>query len=370
MNIQGKHWRSIWLEMGGESVAVIDQTKLPHSLKIRSLKTFKDVVKAISKMVVRGAPLIGITGAYGLMLALIDDPSDRSLEKASMELISTRPTAINLKFSIQRVLTRVMPLPLDQRADAARLEAELILNEEINMCKSIGDHGLKIIRKIFSDRPAKLKNEPINIMTHCNAGWLATGDWGTALAPIYKAHRLGMNIHVWVNETRPRNQGANLTTFELSCERIPNTLIVDNAGGYLMQKGKVDVIFVGADRITMTGDVCNKIGTYLKALAASDNKIPFYVAAPFTTIDWDISKGLKEIPIEERSQEEVTYVQGKLFPYVVSKVGICSSKVVAFNPAFDITPAHLISGLITERGIACPSKDGLKELYPDHKLSI
>ena len=363
MNINGKAWRTIWLENDGESIGVIDQTKLPHLFQTLSLKSYRDVSKAIKSMVVRGAPLIGVAGAYGVMLALRDNPSDQSLETASCDLLETRPTAINLQWAIQRVSQRVFNLPLNQRAKEAKLEAELIANEDINMCHSIGRNGVIILRDIALKKKSYPKS-PINILTHCNAGWLGTVDWGTALAPIYKAYRSGMNIHVWVDETRPRNQGSNLTAYELACEGVPHTLIVDNAGGHLMQSGQVDAVFVGSDRITRSGDVCNKIGTYLKALASNDNNLPFYVAAPYSTIDWTVNNGLETIPIEYRSPKEVTHVLGKDSRTEISEVQICNDLTNVINPAFDVTPSRLVSAIITERGIAFPKEKGLNQLYP------
>ena len=311
MNIDGKAWRTIWLESDGRSVGVIDQTLLPHRFTTRTLRNCDEAAEAISTMVVRGAPLIGVTGAYGLMLALQEDPSDAALQTAFDQLNATRPTAVNLRWALERVRDRLLPLPPEQRAEAAKREAARIADEDVAMCAAIGDHGLAIFQQLAAARPVERRDEPFNVLTHCNAGWLATVDWGTALAPIYKAHRAGLNIHVWVDETRPRNQGASLTAYELGREGVP-TVIVDNAGGHLMQHGLVDAVIVGTDRTTRRGDVCNKIGTYLKALAAHDNQVPFYVPAlPASTIDWTLGDGVAEVSIEARSAQEVTQIQGR-----------------------------------------------------------
>jgi methylthioribose-1-phosphate isomerase len=370
MNIGGQHWRTIWPEQGGCSVGVIDQTQLPHRFTTRTLVTCDEAADAISTMVVRGAPLIGVTGAYGLMLALQVDPSDRALVAAFEQLNATRPTAINLRWALERVRDRVAPLPPVARAEAARMEAAAIADEDVAMCEAIGDHGLQLFQRLAAARPPELQQQPFNVLTHCNAGWLATVDWGTALAPIYKAHRAGLNIHVWVDETRPRNQGASLTAWELGREGVPHTVIVDNAGGHLMQHGQVDAVIVGTDRTTRRGDVCNKIGTYLKALAAHDNGVPFYVALPASTIDWTIDDGVTEIPIEARSSEEVTAIQGRVLSSAevsaegrLATVQLTPDGSPGFNPAFDVTPARLVSALITDRGIAEASASGLERLY-------
>ena len=379
MNIDGKAWRTIWLEAGGRSLAVIDQTQLPHTFITRSLTSLDQAAEAIATMVVRGAPLIGVTGAYGLMLALQADPSDGSLAAAFTQLLATRPTAVNLQWALERVRQRVLPLPPAERALAAQQEAGAIAEEDVLMCEAIGDHGLRLFQELAARRPAHRQNEPFNVLTHCNAGWLATVDWGTALAPIYKAHRAGMTVHVWVDETRPRNQGASLTAFELGREGVPHTVIVDNAGGHLMQHGQVDAVIVGTDRTTRSGDVCNKIGTYLKALAAHDNGVPFYVALPASTIDWSISDGVAEIPIEARSEREVTHIQGLVSPAdgaargdsprgdarsgALTQVQLTPTGSQGFNPAFDVTPARLVTALITERGVVSASEEGLKQLY-------
>ncbi|MEB3270725.1 MAG: S-methyl-5-thioribose-1-phosphate isomerase [Synechococcus sp.] len=373
MNIDGKAWRTIGLEQGGEAVWVIDQTLLPHRLQIRRLDCLEAAAAAIRTMVVRGAPLIGVTGAYGLMLALQADPSDAALQTAFEQLHATRPTAVNLRWALERLRERVLPLPPNQRAAAAQAEATAIAEEDVAMCEAIGTHGLRIFQQLAAQRPAARQDQPFQVLTHCNAGWLATVDWGTALAPIYKAHRAGMNIHVWVDETRPRNQGASLTAYELGKEGVPHTVIVDNAGGHLMQHGRVDAVIVGSDRTTRRGDVCNKIGTYLKALAAHDNGVPFYVALPASTIDWSLDDGVAGIPIEARSAAEVTQIQGLLLgggaEGTIASVQLSPTGSAAFNPAFDVTPARLVTALISERGVAPASEAGLRGLYGDSLLS-
>ena len=363
MNIDGRAWRTIWLEEGGRSVGVIDQTLLPHQFKTRSLARWEEAAEAIATMVVRGAPLIGVTGAYGLMLALRADPGDGSLEEAFAGLNATRPTAINLRWALERVWRRVQPLPLAERAAAAAAEAAAIAAEDVAMCEAIGNHGLGLFQQLAAARPAERQGQPFQVLTHCNAGWLATVDWGTALAPIYKAHRAGLPLHVWVDETRPRNQGASLTAYELAREGVPHTVIVDNAGGHLMQHGQVDVVIVGSDRTTRSGDVCNKIGTYLKALAARDNAVPFVVALPASTIDWSIADGVAEIPIEARAAREVTHIPGRGPDGAITSVQLTPDGSAAFNPAFDVTPARLVTALITERGVTPATEEGLRALY-------
>ena len=367
MNIDGQAWRTIGLEPDGRSVWVIDQTQLPHHFCTRTLTSCDQAASAISTMVVRGAPLIGVTGAYGLMLALQVDPSDASLAAAFDQLNATRPTAVNLRWALERVRDRVIPLPLDERASAAKEEAGLIADEDVAMCSTIGDHGFALFQQLAAARPSARDDKPFQVLTHCNAGWLATVDWGTALAPIYKAHRAGLNVHVWVDETRPRNQGASLTAYELACEGVPHTVIVDNAGGHLMQHGEVDAVIVGTDRTTRRGDVCNKIGTYLKALAAHDNNVPFYVALPASTIDWSLADGVAEIPIEARSAAEVTAIQGRVLSGSaageLAQVQLTPDGSDGFNPAFDVTPARLVTALITDRGVADASERGLQGLY-------
>ena len=367
MNIDGKAWRTIWLEPGArpgaDAIGVIDQTLLPHRFTTRRLSSCDEAAEAIRTMVVRGAPLIGVTGAYGLMLALQADPSDAALAAAFDQLNATRPTAVNLRWALERVRARVTPLPPAERAEAARAEAAVIADEDVAMCEAIGDHGLRIFQELAAKRPAERQGQPFNVLTHCNAGWIATVDWGTALAPIYKAHRAGLRIHVWVDETRPRNQGASLTAWELGREGVPHTVIVDNAGGHLMQHGLVDAVIVGTDRTTRCGDVCNKIGTYLKALAARDNGVPFYVALPASTIDWTIGDGVAGIPIEARSAVEVTHIQGRGDDGAISSVQLTPDGSPGFNPAFDVTPARLVTALITEQGVAEASEAGLLGLY-------
>jgi methylthioribose-1-phosphate isomerase len=333
----------------------------------RTIATVGEAADAIGTMVVRGAPLIGVTGAYGLMLALQVDPSDDALAAAFDQLLVTRPTAVNLRWALERVHARVVGLPAAERAAEARREADAIADEDVAMCEAIGLHGLRLLQDLAQARPEARRNEPLRLLTHCNAGWLATVDWGTALAPIYKAHRAGLDLHVWVDETRPRNQGASLTAFELAREGVPHAVIADNAGGHLMQHGLVDAVIVGSDRTTRSGDVCNKIGTYLKALAACDNQVPFYVALPASTIDWSLEDGLASIPIEARGEREVTHIQGWSEPGhgdgEAIRVRLVPEGTPAFNPAFDVTPARLVTALITERGVAPASEAGLRALY-------
>jgi methylthioribose-1-phosphate isomerase len=362
MNVGDKHYHTIWLNEDGRSVDIIDQRWLPHEFRIVTLKTVSDVATAIRDMWVRGAPLIGVTAAYGVAIAMTDDASDANLEHVWHELNETRPTAINLRWALNEMKRLLSPLAPSERAAAAYARAAEIAKEDVELNRSIGRHGLEVIRKIAS---TKKPGEPVNILTHCNAGWLATVDYGTATAPIYLATEEGIPVHVYVDETRPRNQGAQLTAWEMNVHGVPHTLIVDNAGGHLMQHGAIDMVIVGTDRTTANGDVCNKIGTYLKALAAKDNGIPFYVALPSPTIDWTVKDGVKEIPIEERSSHEVSFVQGKLADGTVVQVRISPEGSPAGNPAFDVTPARLVTGLITERGIAEASPDGLKALFPE-----
>ena len=355
MRIQGKEYRTIWYE--DKIVKIIDQTKLPHQFIIKDLKTVKDAIDAIKLMEVRGAPLIGATAAYGIVLAINENNSQEFLTKSTEELIKSRPTAINLKWAVDRMMKKLSGINSDQILDIALKEAKEICDEDEKFCENIGINGLRIIEEIYNK-----KKSTVNILTHCNAGWLATINWGTATSPIYHAHKKGIPVHVWVDETRPRNQGANLTSYELNEEEIPNTIIADNTGGILMQRGEVDMCIVGTDRTLSNGDVCNKIGTYLKALAAHDNKVPFYVALPSSTIDWDI-KDAKDIPIEERNSEELSHVEGVDENNEVKKVLIYPKKSKAMNLAFDVTPARYVSGLITEKGICEASTDGLKNLF-------
>lgn len=366
MRIEGQHYRSIWLEEKTGRLEIIDQTTLPHHLEIRTLRDVASTAEAIRTMRVRGAPLIGATAAHGLALALAEDQSLAALDRAGELLLETRPTAVNLPWAIDRVVESVRHCAPNQRAERARREAILICEEDVSACESIGDHGFSLLRDL-SDQRAAAGNEvcpeaPLQILTHCNAGWLATVDWGTALSPIYKAHEAGIPIHVWVGETRPRNQGASLTAFELREMGVPHTVIVDNAGGHLMQRGQVDAVIVGSDRTTATGDVCNKIGTYLKALAARDNGIPFYVALPLSTVDWSLSDGLAEIPIEERDAAEVREMKGRTSAGEIETVELFSSESPVANPAFDVTPAHFVTALITERGVCEANAAGLASL--------
>jgi methylthioribose-1-phosphate isomerase len=355
MKIDGKSYRTIWFE--NNIVKIIDQTKLPHQFVIKDLKTVQDSINAIKTMEVRGAPLIGATAAYGLVLSILEKNDLSYLKKSSENLISSRPTAINLKWAVDRMMKKLSGVNSNEILKIASDEAKVIVEEDVNFCKNIGLNGLKIIEEI-----ALKKKDVVNILTHCNAGWLATIDWGTATSPIYHAHKKGIKVHVWVDETRPRNQGANLTSYELNEEGIPNTIIADNTGGILMQRGQVDMCIVGTDRTLSNGDVCNKIGTYLKALAAKDNNIPFYVALPSSTIDWNI-KDHKKIPIEERNAEELSYVEGLDKDNKLQKVLIYPQKSKAINLAFDVTPAKYVTGLITEKGVCEASEQGLKELF-------
>ncbi len=355
MKIEGKEYRTIWFE--NNIVKIIDQTKLPHKFVIKDLKTVKDAINSIKIMEVRGAPLIGATAAYGLVLAIIENNDQSFLKKTSEELVNSRPTAINLKWAVDRMMKKLSGVNSNEIFNIALNEAKEICEEDVKFCENIGINGLKIIEEIYNK-----KKGTVNILTHCNAGWLATINWGTATSPIYHAHKKGIPVHVWVDETRPRNQGANLTSYELNEEEVPNTVIADNTGGILMQRGEVDMCIVGTDRTLSTGDVANKIGTYLKALAAYDNKVPFYVALPSSTIDWNI-KDFKDIPIEERNSEELSHVEGLDENNNIKKVLIYPKKSKAMNLAFDITPAKYISGLITEKGICDASEEGLGKLF-------
>ncbi len=362
MKIDGTAYRTIWPGRDGRSVGIIDQTKLPHKFTTLTLCTREQAAHAIRSMQVRGAPLIGVTAAYGLALAMHADASDKGMACAIEDLSSQRPTAVNLHWALEEVRRSLAGLPVADRAAAAFRRAGEIADEDVETCRRIGVHGLSLIRSIAARKPA---GEPVNILTHCNAGWIACVDWGTATAPIYMAHDAGIPVHVWVDETRPRNQGAALTAFELAAHGVPHTIIVDNAGGHYMQRGRVDLCIVGTDRVTANGDVANKIGTYLKALAARDNGVPFYVALPYTTIDWPTTDG-RSIAIEERSAEEVLTVTGRLPDGSVATVAIAAPGSVAANPAFDVTPARLVTGLVTERGICDASREGLIGLYPEH----
>jgi len=362
MNIDGKPYRTIWLNQDGHTVEIIDQTKLPHVFETATLGTLENAAKAISTMQVRGAPLIGATAAYGVALALRSDASEEALDRACAVLVATRPTAINLRWALEEMRHAVRNQPRDQRVAVAYARAAEICDQDVETNRRIGEHGLGLIRA----HAEKKGGATVNILTHCNAGWLATVDWGTALAPIYHAHDEGIKVHVWVDETRPRNQGASLTAFELGAHGVPHTLIADNTGGHLMQNKLVDLCIVGTDRTTATGDVANKIGTYLKALAARDNHVPFFVALPGTTIDWTLTDG-SAIPIEERGGDEVTRMTGRLPDGSIATVEIAPKGTQAANYGFDVTPARLVTGFITERGVAPATPNALVTLYPEHR---
>jgi methylthioribose-1-phosphate isomerase len=362
VKVDGRPYRTIWLNEDGLSVDVIDQRWLPHEFKVATLRNVAEAATAIRDMWVRGAPLIGATAAYGLALGMREDPSDAGLDAAYDKLVVTRPTAINLRWALDAGRKHLAPLTPKARVAAAYLDAKRVADEDVEINRAIGAHGLDILRRLSA---GKKPGEPINILTHCNAGWLATVDYGTATAPIYMGMEAGLSVHVYVDETRPRNQGASLTAWELNRHGAPYTLIADNAGGHLMQHGMIDMVIVGTDRTTADGDVCNKIGTYLKALAARDNSVPFYVALPSPTIDWTVRDGVKEIPIEERSADEVNFMQGRGDDGSIVRVRIAPEGGQAANPAFDVTPARLVTGLITERGLAEASPQGLKALFPE-----
>ena len=364
MRIDGVPYRSIWVDTDdGWSTRIIDQTKLPWELAIVRLTDVGQAAHAIRSMQVRGAPLIGAAAAYGLCLGLRHDPSSAALERDAALLAATRPTAVNLRWALERMLTRLRNTPAADRARVAYAEAAAIADEDVAQNAAIGRHGLPLIERATAGKPG----ERVNILTHCNAGWLATVDWGTALAPIYMAHDAGVDLHVWVDETRPRNQGAALTAWELGSHGIAHTVIADNAGGHLMQRGDVDLVIVGTDRVTRGGDVANKIGTYLKALAANDNRVPFWVALPSTTIDWTVSDGIADIPIEQRGAAEVTDVTGRTADGAIATVRIAPINSAAANPAFDVTPARLVTGLITNRGRCAATAEGLLSLFPERR---
>ncbi len=363
MKINGKHQRTVWVAKDGWTVEILDQTKLPFEIEVIQLNSMKLAATAIREMWVRGAPLIGAVAAYGMALGMTEDAGDEHLQTCYDVLIETRPTAINLKWALDRTYAQLKKIPSELRKDAAyRLAAE-IADEDVKLCESIGDHGLEIIKQIAANKPA---GSTVNVLTHCNAGWLATVDWGTAISPIYKAHEAGIKVHVWVDETRPRNQGL-LTAFELGSHGVPHTLIADNAGGHLMQHGEVDLCIVGTDRTTAKGDVCNKIGTYLKALAAYDNNIPFYVALPSPTIDWTVYDGVKEIPIEQRTGDEQSHVYGIDPTGKRSWVNTAPAGTECGNYAFDVTPAKYVTGLITERGVCAATEEALEDMFADLK---
>ena len=365
MKIDGTAYRTIWVNEDGWSVSIIDQTCLPHALEIVTISDLDAAARAISTMQVRGAPLIGATAAYGLCLAMRRDPSDTALAAAYDSLLATRPTAINLRWALDDMRAVLTDTPPERRMEAAYRRAAEICDDDIAINSAIGDHGLALISRIANDKQARGADGPVNVLTHCNAGWLATVDWGTATAAVYKAHDRGIPVHVWVDETRPRNQGASLTAYELGHHGVPHTIIADNTGGHLMQHGAVDLCIVGTDRTTRSGDVCNKIGTYLKALAARDNDVPFYVALPSPSIDWSISDGLNAIPIEQRSGDEISMIAGRAADGSIQRVQITPDDSPVANYAFDVTPAHLITGLITERGVSAASEEGLTTLFSD-----
>ncbi|MBX2881252.1 MAG: S-methyl-5-thioribose-1-phosphate isomerase [Granulosicoccus sp.] len=360
MKIDGTHYRSLWWNHEQSVLEIIDQRWLPHSLRTQAVPTLQDFADAIAQMRVRGAPLIGATAAYGMALAMSEDPSNEHMDTASDFLFKTRPTAVNLRWALDRCRKALRDLPEEQRAESALQLAHEIAEEDVEINRRIGEHGLALIRDVVQ---RKNPGDSVQLLTHCNAGWLATVDWGTATSPMFQAHDEGIDLHVWVDETRPRNQGA-LTAWELGSHGVPHTYITDNAGGHLMQHGEVDLVIVGTDRTTRRGDVCNKIGTYLKALAARDNNVPFYVALPSPTIDWTVEDGLKDIPIEQRSPDEVTRIQGKSSQGIES-VLVAPEGSPGGNPAFDVTPNHLVSGLITERGISDASAESLAALFPE-----
>ena len=361
MRVHGQSYRTIFVADDGCTVAVIDQTRLPFAFELRHLQTAEEAAEAIREMIVRGAPLIGVTAAYGVALGMRDDPGDASLGRVVDMLAATRPTAVNLRWALERmrgVLSVEAPV---HRVERAYDEAACIADEDVAACAAIGRHGLQLLAGIHQRRGG----QPVRVLTHCNAGWLACVDWGTALAPVYAAHEAGIPVHVYVDETRPRNQGAALTAFELGAHGIPHTVIADNAGGHLIQHGEVDICIVGSDRTTATGDVANKIGTYLKALAAHDNGVPFYAALPSSTIDWTIEDGVKDVPIEARAAREVTHVRGRAEDGRLLDVEVVAPGSAVANPAFDVTPARLVTGIITERGVAPATRAGLLALYPE-----
>ncbi|MEM1078999.1 MAG: S-methyl-5-thioribose-1-phosphate isomerase [Pseudomonadota bacterium] len=361
MKIDGTHYRSLWWNAEKGLLEIIDQRWLPHDFRVAPVASMQDYADAIFQMRVRGAPLIGATAAYGMAFAMAEDPSDANMDAAWAFLEKTRPTAINLRWALDRCRAALRPLAEGQRATAALTLAHEIADEDVEINRQIGLNGLELIREIAAKKPA---GEPVRLLTHCNAGWLATVDWGTATSPMYHAHDAGIPLHVWVDETRPRNQGA-LTSWELGKHGVPHTYITDNAGGHLMQHGMVDLVITGTDRTTRQGDVCNKIGTYLKALAAHDNGVPFYVALPSPTIDWTVTDGVAEIPIEERDSREITHIQGDTEAGEIGAVQVTPDGTPGGNPAFDVTPNRLVTGLITERGVCAASADGLAGLFPD-----
>ena len=365
MILDGERTRSIMPTADGKGARILDQRQLPWEVRWVDLTTEDDAAVAIRDMWTRGAPMIGAVGGYGLAMAIAADPGDAALDAAYVRLNATRPTAINLKWALDQVAGAVRPLPPTDRAAAAFARAQAIVDEDEQLCRSIGEHGLALLRDLHANNP----DRPLNILTHCNAGWLATVDYGTATAPIYLAHDAGLPLHVWVDETRPRNQGALLTAFELRNHGVPHTLIADNAGGLLMARGQVDAVIVGTDRVTANGDVCNKIGTYLKALAAHDNAVPFYVALPSPTIDFSIDDGIRQIPIEQRSADEVTTMTGRTADGRIETIRVVSDGSPVANYGFDVTPSRLVSGLITERGVLKPDRGALARAFPERARS-
>jgi methylthioribose-1-phosphate isomerase len=359
MQVDGQSRRTLWPSAARDALQVIDQRRLPHQFVVERLDSVDAVFTAIRDMWVRGAPLIGATAAYGLALQCRADAGDAALQAAAGRLALARPTAVNLAWALQRMMERLLPLPQGERAAAAWREADAIADEDVATNQAIGRHGLQLLRALRPRRPGRL-----NVLTHCNAGWLATVDWGTALAPVYQAQAAGLDVHVWVDETRPRNQGASLTAWELGQQGVPHTLVADNAGGHLMQRGLVDAVIVGCDRVSANGDVCNKIGTYLKALAARDNGVPFYVAMPVSTLDLSLHDGLSQIPIEERSARELTHIAGRAASGEWLEVQLAPDGCAAANPAFDVTPAALVSALVTEHGVVAARPEALRELVP------
>ena len=364
MNVEGKPRRTIWLADDGAGVAIIDQRALPHRFIVETLRTLEDAADAVREMHVRGAPLIGVAAAYGVALALRDEADDSRLDEACRVLVATRPTAVNLRWALAEMRAHLRPLAPARRRDAAYARAAAMAEEDVALCRAMGRHGLDLLRDLAAENPGR----PVNVLTHCNAGWLAAVDWGTATAPIYAAHEVGLPVHVFVDETRPRNQGAALTAWELGQHGVPHTLVVDNVGGHLMQHGRVDCVIVGTDRTTATGDVCNKIGTYLKALAAHANGVPFYVAAPSPSIDFAIDDGVSGIPIEERSAAEVTHVSGLTTSGEIAQVRVSPAGSAVLNYAFDVTPAALVTGLITERGVIPATREALARAFPERVL--
>ena len=366
MRIRGESYRSIFLADDGWTVAVIDQARLPFAFELRHLRSADDAAEAITGMVVRGAPLIGVTAAYGVALGMRADATDAALARVAEGLARTRPTAVNLRWAVDRMASVLRATPVSGRVERAYDEAARIAEEDVAACAAIGRHGLRLLEELRTAAAGRR----LNVLTHCNAGWLACVDWGTALAPVYAAHEAGLPVHVYVDETRPRNQGASLTAFELAGHGIEHEVIVDNAGGHLMQHGRVDICLVGSDRTTATGDVANKVGTYLKALAARDNGVPFYAALPSSTIDWNLRDGVREVPIEERSAREVSHVRGRSDDGQVLEVEVVNPGSRIVNPGFDVTPASLVTGLITERGVVEASEAGLKSLYPERAKGV